>query len=38
MNALLKSIVCAIIALFPAERWPLASRLIRQLWPGFADA
>lgn len=33
-----KALICAFIALLPSRVWPLASRMVRMLWPGFRNA
>jgi hypothetical protein len=38
VSAALKSIVCRMIAALPTRLWPIASRIVRRLWPGFKDA
>lgn len=33
-----KAIVCRIIAALPCGCWPIASAIVRRIWPGMRDA
>lgn len=33
-----KAIVCRMIAALPCGSWPVASAIVRRIWPGMRDA
>jgi hypothetical protein len=38
MKAAMKACICRMIAALPYRLWPIASRIVRRIWPGFGRA
>ena len=36
--AVVKSVICRVVAACPVRRWPRLSAIARRLWPGFSSA